>query len=145
MEDVVKSPDVSAWKQALYEAVHSSSGFRVLSLDGTMKIAMGLRRYETKIPGGRVRTLDDVVDHNTCVLTIRTLEDCVLDLAVFRHDCKPCNVQGALEDAIQRRPAEYHALAGSRQRECSTAYYTAPLFPGLAWGRVGYAPPADEI
>ena len=74
----MKSPDVSAWKQALCEALHSSSGFRVLSLDGTMKIVMGLRRYETKIPGGRVRTVDDVVDHNTCVLTIRTLEGGVL-------------------------------------------------------------------
>ena len=63
MEDVVESQDVSAWKQALYEAFHSSSGFRVL---------MGLRRYESKIPGGRVRIVDDVVDHNTRVLTIRT-------------------------------------------------------------------------
>ena len=32
MEEVVESQDVSAWKQALYEALHSSSGFRVIMM-----------------------------------------------------------------------------------------------------------------
>ena len=64
VEDVVKSPDVSTWKRALHDALHSSSGFRVLSLDGTNKIAMGLRRYETRIPRGHSETVENVVDHN---------------------------------------------------------------------------------
>ena len=64
--DVVQSLDVSSWKRALYECLHSSDGFRVLSFVGPMKIGMGVRRYErrkshTGIKGsmttGRMRTL----------------------------------------------------------------------------------------
>ena len=65
VEDVLHSPDVTAWQQALKNNLHLSDGCRVLSLDGTMKIGMGLRRYGI-VDGG--------VDDNTCVLTFRTLE-----------------------------------------------------------------------
>ena len=40
-EDVVRSPDVSAWKSAFYDGLRSADGFHVLSVDGTMKIAKG--------------------------------------------------------------------------------------------------------
>ena len=48
--DVLHGPDVTAWRQALIDILHDAHGRRVLSLDVTMKIAMGLRRYETMIP-----------------------------------------------------------------------------------------------
>ena len=39
-EDIVRSPDVSAW------SLRSADGFHVLSMDGAMKIAMGVRRRD---------------------------------------------------------------------------------------------------
>ena len=42
-EDIVRSPDVSAWKSALYDGLRSADGFHVLIMDSTMKIAMGIR------------------------------------------------------------------------------------------------------
>ena len=48
VEDVLRSPDVRAWQHALKDNLRSSDGFRVLSLDVTMKIATALRRYESK-------------------------------------------------------------------------------------------------
>ena len=86
VEDVLRSPDVTAWQQALMNNLHSSDGFRVLSLDGTMKIAMGLRRYETRIPRPAEGIVDGGVDDNSCVLTIRTLEGGLLNLAVVPND-----------------------------------------------------------
>ena len=50
----------------MYDALHSSSGFRVLSLDETMKNAMGLSRYETIIPRGYL--CSDHLDHRTWCL-----------------------------------------------------------------------------
>ena len=49
VEDVLHGPEVTAWHHPLTNNLHSSDGFRVLSLDGTMKLVMGLRRYETMI------------------------------------------------------------------------------------------------
>ena len=68
VEDVLHSPDVTAWQHALKNNLRSSDGFRVLSLDGTMKIAMGLRRYETRILRRQEGIVDSGVDDNTCVL-----------------------------------------------------------------------------
>ena len=51
-KDVLHGPDVTAWRQALIDKLQGADGCRVLSLDGTVKIAMGLRRYETMIPKG---------------------------------------------------------------------------------------------
>ena len=101
VEDVLHSPDVTAWQQALMNNLHLSDGFRVLSLDGTMKIAMGLRRYETRIPGPAEGIVGGGVDDNTCVLTIRTLEGGLLNLAVVPNDSRPCHVVAALESAIR--------------------------------------------
>ena len=101
VEDVLRSPDVTAWQQALMNNLHSSDGFRVLSLDGTMKIAMGLRRYETRIPRPAEGIVNGGVDDNTCVLTIRTLEGGLLNLAVVPNDSKPCHVVAVLESAIR--------------------------------------------
>ena len=91
MEDVLRSPDVTAWQQALMN----------LSLDGTLRIAMGLRRYETRIPRPAEGIVDGGVDDNTCVLTIRTLEGGLLNLAVVPNDSRPCHVVAALESAIR--------------------------------------------
>ena len=67
-------PTSIAWRQALIDTLYNAGDFRVLSVDGTMKIAMGLRRYETMISRREDGVVDNVVDDNTCVLTIRTLE-----------------------------------------------------------------------
>ena len=80
VEDTLHGPDVTAWRQALINNLHDADGCRVLSLDGTMKIAMGLRRYETMIPHREDGVVDNRVDDNTCVLTIRTLEGRFLGL-----------------------------------------------------------------
>ena len=45
-EDIVRSLDVSAWKSALYDGHRSAGGFHVLSVEGTMKIATGVRRHD---------------------------------------------------------------------------------------------------
>ena len=42
----------------------------------------------------------DHVDHSTCVLTTRTLQGTVLDLAVVPSDSKPQVVVSALENAV---------------------------------------------
>ena len=68
-----------------------------------MKIAMGLRRYETMIPRREQGIVDNRVDDNDCVLSIRTLEGWLLDLAVVANDSKPCHVVAALEGAIRGR------------------------------------------
>ena len=43
-------PDVSAWKSALYDGLRSADGFHLLSVDGTTKIAMGVRRRDAGTP-----------------------------------------------------------------------------------------------
>ena len=60
-EDIVRSPDVWAWKSALYDGLRSADGFHVLSVDGTMKIAMGVcwRDVGTPFTPGSSQ-LDDV-------------------------------------------------------------------------------------
>ena len=88
-EDVVCSPDVSAWKSALYDGLRSADGFHLLSVDGTMKIAMGARPRDAETPLTPGGSQQDRVDHDTCVLTTRTLQGAVLDLAVVPSDGKP--------------------------------------------------------
>ena len=70
-----RSPDVSAWKSALHECLLSADGFHVLSVDGTMKIVIR-------------------------VLTTRTLQGAVLDLAVIPRDSKHHVVVSDLENAM---------------------------------------------
>ena len=72
VEDVLRSPHIAAWRQALIDNLYNVGGCRVLSLDETMKIAMGLRRYETMIHRREDGGADTVVDDNTCVLTMRS-------------------------------------------------------------------------
>ena len=99
-EDIVRSPDVSAWKSASNDGLQSADGFHVLSVDGTMKIAMGVRRRDAGTPltpGGSQQ--DHHVDYNACVLTARTLQGAVLDFAVVPSDSKPHVVVSALENA----------------------------------------------
>ena len=99
-EDIVRSPDVSKWKSALYDGLRSADGFHVLSVDGTMKIAMGVRRRDAGTPLTPGGSQQDHVDHNTCVLTARTLQGAVLDFAVVPSDSKPHVVVSALENAV---------------------------------------------
>ena len=119
VEDVLHGPDVTAWRQALIDILHDADGCRVLSLDGTMEIAMGLRRYETMI----LHREEGVVD-NTCVLTIRTLEGGFLGLAVVPNDSKPCHVVTALEGAIrdgQRSSVHWLVVDNARAALCAAA------------------------
>ena len=41
VEEVLHCPDVIAWRQALIDTLYNAGDFRVLSVDGTMKIAHG--------------------------------------------------------------------------------------------------------
>ena len=132
-EDVLHSPNVTAWQQALMNNLHSSDGFRVLSLDGTMKIAMGLRRYETRIPRPQGGIVDGGVDDNTCVLTICTLEGGLLNLAVVPNDSRPCHVVAALESAIrpdQRCGVRWLVVATAALR--SAVLNSFPRLQGIA-------------
>ena len=92
-EDTVRSPDVSAWKSALCDSLRSADGFHVLSMGGTMKIAMGVRRRDAGTPLTPGSPQQDNVDHNTYELTTRTLQRAVMDLAVVPSDwrtrCSP--------------------------------------------------------
>ena len=88
-EDIVRSPDVSAWKSAVYDGLRSANGFHVPSVDGTMKIAMGVRLRDAGTPLTLGGSQQEHVDHNTCVLTTHTLQGAVLDLAVVPSDSKP--------------------------------------------------------
>ena len=54
----------------------------MISIDGTMKITMGVRRRDTGTPLTPGSSQQDHVDHNTSVLTTRTLLGAVLDLVV---------------------------------------------------------------
>ena len=53
------------------------------------------------IPRREERVVDNRVDDDTCVLTIRTLKGGLLGLAVVPNDTKPCHVVTALEGAIR--------------------------------------------
>ena len=99
-EDIVRSPDVSAWRTAMYDGLRSADGFHVLSVDGTIKIATGVRRRDAGTPLTPGGSQQDHVDHNTCVLTTRTLQCAFLDLAVVPSDSKPHVVVSALENAV---------------------------------------------
>ena len=126
-EDVLHGPDVTAWRQALIDNLHDADGCRVLSLDGTMKIAMGLRRYETMIPHREEGVVDNRVDDNTCVLTIRTLEGGLgglLRLAVVPNDSKPCHVVTTLEGSIrdvQRSSVHWLVVDSASAASCGAA------------------------
>ena len=43
-EDIVRSPDVSAWKSALYDGLRSVDGFHVLSVDRSPWVSAGATR-----------------------------------------------------------------------------------------------------
>ena len=60
---------------------------------------MGVRHHDTETPVTPGGSRQDHVDHNTCVLTTRTLQGAVLDLAVVPSDSKPYVVVSALENA----------------------------------------------
>ena len=92
------SPDVSAWKSALYDGNRSADGFHLLSVDGMMKIAMGVRRRDAGTPLTPGGSQQDHADHNTCVLTTSTLQGAVLDLAVVLSTSHV--VASVLENAV---------------------------------------------
>ena len=72
----------------------------MLCVDGTIKIAMGVRWRDAGTPLTPGGSQQDHVDHNTCVLTTRTLQGVVLDLAVVPSDSNPRIVVSALENAV---------------------------------------------
>ena len=95
-EVIVRSPDVSAWKSALYHGLRSSESFHVPSVDGTM----GVLRRDAGTPVTPGGSQQNHVDHNTCVLITRTLQSAVLDLASVPSDSKLHVVVSALENAV---------------------------------------------
>ena len=83
------------------------------------------------IPRREDGVVDNVVDDNTCVLTIRTLEGGLLGLAVVPNDSKPCHVIAALESAI--RDAQRSSVQWLVVDNANGALYPAMLrsFPAL--------------
>ena len=143
-EDTARSPDVSAWKSAVYDGLRSVDGFHVLSVDGTMKIATGVRRRdaETPLTPGSSQQ-DHHVDHSTCVLTTRTLQGAVLDLAVVPSDSKPHVVVSALENAVlpDDRVGVHWVVADN----ASLALQAALSWSFPSGRRAGHVPPPDKV
>ena len=61
---------------------------------------MGVHRRDAGTPLTPGGSQQDHVDHDTCVLTSRTLQGAVLDLAVVPSESKPHVVVSALENAV---------------------------------------------
>ena len=100
-----------------------------------MKIAMGLRRYETMIPHQEEGVVDNRVDDHTCVLTIRTLEGALLGWSVVPNDSEPCHVVAALEGAIQdpqRSCVHWLVVDNASATLCSVAHRSFPGLQGVA-------------
>ena len=136
VEDVLHGPDVTAWRHALVDNLHCADGCRVLILDATM----GLRRYETMMPHQEEGVLDNRVD-NTCVLTIRTREGGLLNLAVVPHDSKPCHVVAALEGTIrdvQRFGVRWLVVDNASAALSSAVHRSFPGLQGVALDTVTY-------
>ena len=144
-EDVVRSPDVSAWKSALCDGLRSADGFHVLCVDGTMKIAMGVRRRDAGTPLTPGGSQQDRADRNMCVLTTRTLQGAVLDLAVVPSECKPKVVVSALENAVL--PDDRVRVHWAVVDNASPALHAAlsRSFPPLRGRRAGHVPSSDEV
>ena len=139
-EDIVRSPDVSAWKSALCDGFRLADGFHVLGVDGTMKIAMGVRRDA----GTPLTPAQDHVDHDACVLTTRTLQSAVLDLAVVPSDSKPRVVVSALENVLpDDRVGVYWVLRG--QRIAGVARRPVVVVSISSGRRAGHVPSPDEV
>ena len=79
--------------------------------------------------------VDNVVDDNTCVLTIRTLEGGLLGLAVVPNDSKPCHVIAALESAIrdaQRSSVQWLVVGNASATSYSAMLRSFPPLLGIA-------------
>ena len=46
--NITQTPDATSWSRALFERMHSSDSFKLRTVDGTMKIGMGVERYVSK-------------------------------------------------------------------------------------------------
>ena len=143
-EDIVRNPDVSAWKSALYDGLRSADGFHVLTVDGTMNIAKGVppaRRGDALKPW----QLQEHVGHNTCVLTTRTLQGAVLDLAVVPGDSKPhcCRVRPQERGAPRRSGG--CALCSRGQRIAGVTRRPVVVVSTSSGRRAGHVPSPDEV
>ena len=137
--DVVRSPDFSAWKSAWYDGVPSADGFHVLSVDGTTKIAMGLRRRDSgkplMIPGC---SQQDLVDQY-----VRA------DNAYVAGCCPgPCRgAQRQQTPCCRVRPGRWGACAlGSRGQRVAGVARRPVVFISVSPGRrAGHVPSSDEV
>ena len=141
-EDAVRSPDVSAWKSTLYDVLPSADGFRVLSVDGTMKIAMGVRGRDAGTPLTPGGSQQDRLDPNTCVVTTRTLQGAVLDLGAQRKQTPCCRVRPGERGTPQRAGA--CALGGRGQRAAGVARLPV-VFISVSSGRRAGHTSSDEV
>ena len=115
------------------------------SVDGTMKIAMGVRRRDAGTPLTPGGSQQDHVDHNTCVLTTRTLQGAVLDLAVVPSDSKPHVVVSAMENAVL--PDDRVGVYWEVVDNASPALHDRPVVVvSISSGRrAGHVPSPDEV
>ena len=104
----------------------------MLSVDGTTKIAIRVRRRDTGSPLTLGSSQQDLVDQNTCLLTTRTLQGAVLDLAVVPSDRKPRVVVSALENAVLPDGRAGVHWATTHRRRCTTLLCSFPSLRGVA-------------
>ena len=93
-------------------------------------------------PGG---SQQDHVDHNTSVLTTRTLQGAVLDLAVVPSDSKPRVVVSALENAVLPDDRVVCALGSRGQRIAGVARRPVVVVSISSRRRAGHVPSPDEV
>ena len=127
LEDILKNPSIQAWSEALRDRAHSHGEHRVLTCDGTMKVALGLKGYQrgwfrnSATQGNMAWSEEEMLSR---IFTIRGTTGFLI-AAVLIKDETPASIAAALAEAI---PDPMH-------RECveyvSVDWVTKGLYPSL--------------
>ena len=144
-EDIVRSPDVSSLKSALYDGLRSADGFHVLTVDGTMKN----REDRHGCPPAR---RGDALDPwrltagprgpCTSVLTTRTLQGLGLCRRPQRQQTPCCRVRPGERGAPRRSGG--CALGSRGQRLTGVARRPVVVVSTFSGRRAGHVPPPDD-
>ena len=118
-------------------------GFHLLSVDGTMKIAMGVRRRDAGTPLAPGGSQQDRVDHNTCVLTTRMLQGLGPCRGPQRQQTQCCRVSPGERGAPRRSGG--CALGSRGQRVVGVARRPVVVVSTSSGRRAGHVPSPDEV
>ena len=102
VQDVMDSRPIKVWQDALLDSAYTKGEFDVLTIDGTMKIAMGLMGYDrgvaAHIPGKSVWGLESTRPR---VLTTRGASGFVVGASIVTNEAAPV-IAAALEAQVTR-------------------------------------------